>query len=138
MKKQDLIDTLTPKKIEEINQILLYDFDAIKIFKKDERIKFILHDPYCPDKSLIQGVYVIYKKSILNLLEGRISSIHSVEYFHTKKKDRTITEENIEYVLEIATVVVLASENNEVLTKYFYSGSKDKKDKGTIPYLFYV
>lgn len=73
-------------------------------------------------------MYVIYKKSILNLLEGRMSSIHSNEFINAKKKDRTISEENIEYVLEMATVVVLASENNGELTNYFYSGFGERLD----------
>lgn len=84
--KTDAADTFPPMKIEEIDQILLYDLDAIKIEKEDERIKFILQDPYCPDKSHIHSVYVIYKKSILNLLEGRIRSIHSHEFMSAKKK----------------------------------------------------
>ncbi|MGG1864574.1 hypothetical protein ABEP22_00390 [Bacillus safensis] len=126
--KTDAADTFPPMKIEEIDQILLYDLDAIKIEKEDERIKFILQDPYCPDKSHIHSVYVIYKKSILNLLEGRIRSIHSHEFMSAKKKDRTISKEDIEYVLEMATVVVLASENNGVLTNYFYSGNGERLD----------
>lgn len=84
--KTDVADTFPPMKIEEIDQILLYELDAIKIEKEDERIKFILQDPYCPDKSHIHSVYVIYKKSILNLLEGRIRSIHSHEFMSAKKK----------------------------------------------------
>ncbi|WP_144474217.1 hypothetical protein [Bacillus pumilus] len=127
--KTNVADTFPPMKIEEIDQILLYDLDAIKIEKEDERIKFILQDPYCPDKSHIHSVYVIYKKSILDLLEGRIHSIHSHEFINANKKDRTISKEDIEYVLEMATVVVLASENSGVLTNYFYSGVGERLDR---------
>ncbi|MFX0564602.1 hypothetical protein [Bacillus pumilus] len=74
-------------------------------------------------------MYVIYKKSILNLLEGRIRSIHSHEFMNAKKKDRAISKEDIEYVLEMATVVVLASENSGVLTNYFYSGVGERLDR---------
>lgn len=77
--------------------------------------------------NLIQGVYIIYKKSILELLEGRIRSIHSFEFMNAKKKDRTISEEDFEYVLDVATVVVIASESS-VLTKYFYGGTAGKLD----------
>lgn len=45
---------------------------------------------FCPDVSVIQGVYVIYKQSILQLLEGKIRSIDSYEFKETKKKKRTI------------------------------------------------
>ncbi|AHL70628.1 hypothetical protein BW16_04070 [Bacillus pumilus] len=126
--KTDVSHMFPPMKIEEIDHILLYDLDAIKMEKEDERIKFILQDPYCPDKHHIHSVYVIYKRSILNLLEGRIRSIHSHEFMTAKKKDRTISIEDIEYVLEIATVVVLASENNGILTNYFYSGVGQRLD----------
>lgn len=126
--KQGLVDTFSPKKIKEIDKILLYDLDVINVLKEDDRIQFILNDPYCPDNSLIQGVYVIYKKSVLELLEGKISSIHSYEFINAKKNERTISEEDIEYVLEMATVVVLASESDGVLTKYFYSGTGEKLD----------
>lgn len=66
---------------------------------------------------------------MLNLLEGRIRSIHSHEFMSAKKKDRTTSKEDIEYVLEMATVVVLASENNGVLTSYFYSGDGERLDR---------
>lgn len=129
MKSQtDAANTFRPMKIEEIEHILLNDLDAIKMEKEDERITFILQDSYCPDKHHIHRVYVIYKKSILNLLEGRIRSIHSHEFISAKKKDRTISKEDIEYVLEMATVVVLASENNGILTNYFYSGVGERLD----------
>ncbi|RAP19083.1 hypothetical protein C2W59_01326 [Bacillus pumilus] len=126
--KTDAANTFPSMRIEEIDHILLNDLDAIKMEKEDERIKFILQDPYCPDKSDIHSLYVIYKKSILNLLEGRIRSIHSHEFMTAKKKDRTIFIEDIEYVLEMATVVVLASENNGILTNYFYSGVGERLD----------
>ncbi|WP_249317192.1 hypothetical protein [Bacillus sp. FJAT-50079] len=77
--------------------------------------------------SLIQGVYVIYKKSILELLEGRICSIHSYEFMNAKKKDHTISEEDIEYLLEMAPVVVLASETDDILSTYFVAGHLGEK-----------
>ncbi|WP_144533736.1 hypothetical protein [Bacillus pumilus] len=55
--KTDAANTFRPMKIEEIDYILLNDLDAIKIEKEDERIKFILQDPYCPDKSKFATVY---------------------------------------------------------------------------------
>lgn len=83
---------------------------------------------FCPDVSVIQGVYVIYKQSILQLLEGKIRSIDSYEFKETKKKERTILVEDIEYALEMATVVVLTNESDDVLTSYFYSGAAEKLD----------
>ena len=118
----------TPMKIKEVEEILLYDLDALKVSKEDERLKYHLNDPFCPDVSVIQGVYVIYKQSILQLLEGKIRSIDSYEFKETKKKERTILVEDIEYALEMATVVVLASESDDVLTSYFYSGAAEKLD----------
>jgi len=35
---------------------------------------------FCPDVGVIQGVYVIYKQSILSLIEGRFQSIDSYEF----------------------------------------------------------
>jgi len=118
----------TPLKIKEVEEILLYDLDALKISKEDERLKFHLNDPFCPDVSIIQGVYVIYKQSILQLLEGRLQSIDRYEFKETIRKERTILVEDIEYALEMATVVVLASESDDVLTSYFDSGAAEKLD----------
>ena len=126
--KQSLADIFLPMKIKEVEEILLYDLDALKVSKEDERLKYHLNDPFCPDISVIQGVYVIYKQSILQLLEGKIRSIDSYEFKETKKKERTILVEDIEYTLEMATVVVLASESDDVLTSYFYSGAAEKLD----------
>jgi len=124
--KRSLADMFLPMKIKEVEEILLYDLDAVKVSKEDERLKYHLNDPFCPDISVIQGVYVIYKQSILQLLEGRFQSIDSYEFKETKRKDRTIPTCDIEYVLEMATVVVLASESDGVLTSYFYSGAAEK------------
>lgn len=127
-KKQSLADLFLPMKIKAVEEILLYDLDALKVSKEDERLKYHLNDPFCPDVSVIQGVYVIYKQSILQLLEGRFQSIDSYEFKETKRKERTILVKDIEYVLEMATVVVLASESDGVLTSYFYSGAAEKLD----------
>jgi len=37
--KTNVADTIPSMKIEEIDQILLYDLDAIKIEKEDERVR---------------------------------------------------------------------------------------------------
>jgi len=121
-------DVFTPMKIKEVEEILLYDLDAIKVSKEDERLKYHLNDPFCPDVSIIQGVYVIYKQSILQLLEGKLRSIDNYEFKEAKRKESTISARDIEYVLEMATVVVLASENESVLTSYFFSGAGEKLD----------
>lgn len=65
--KQDMIATFTPKIVREVERVLLDDFDVIKFSKEDERITLILQDSYCPDVDLIKGVYIIYKKSMLEL-----------------------------------------------------------------------
>ncbi|OIJ14374.1 hypothetical protein BKP37_08485 [Anaerobacillus alkalilacustris] len=85
-----------------------------------------MDDPYAPEIELVKGVYVINKKAILELLEGRIHSINSYEFNILKKKSRNISDEDIEYVLEMATVVVLASEKNQTLTTYFIAGTGEK------------
>jgi|SRR5690625_604676 len=122
------VNLFTPMKIKEVERILLSDLDAIKVSKEDERLKYHLNDPFCPDISVIQGVYVIYKQSILQLLEGRFQSINSYEFKEAKRKEHTISTCDIEYVLETATVVVLASESEGLLTSYFYSGAAEKLD----------
>lgn len=82
-----MIATFAPKIVKEVERVLLDDFDAIKLSKEDERITLILQDPYCPDIDIIKGVYIIYKKSMLELLEGKIRSIHSAEFLNTRKQD---------------------------------------------------
>lgn len=126
--KKTSYKSFLPLKLEWVEQFLLVTLKAIKIPKEKESIQMILDDPYCPDRSLIHGVYVIYQKSVLELLEGKISSIHSYEFTETKKKDRTISANDIEYVLETATVVVLASENDGIFRRYFYGGANEKLD----------
>ena len=125
-RKCDLEKSFPPKRIKEVDYILKHCLEGIKISKEDKRIKIILDDPYAPERKLIKGVYVIYKKPVLELLEGRIHSINSYEFTNSKKKHRTISDEDIEYVLGMATVVVLASENEQILTTYFTAGTADK------------
>ncbi|WP_273126925.1 hypothetical protein [Bacillus weihaiensis] len=122
----DFEKSFPPKKIKDVDYIVKHYLEGIEISKEDQRIKFILDDPYAPEMQLIKGVYVIYKKAILELLEGRIRSIKSYEFTSTKQKNRTITAEDIEYVLETATIVVLASDNSQLLSAYFIAGSGKK------------
>ncbi|WP_226670349.1 hypothetical protein [Metabacillus litoralis] len=115
-----------PKRIKDVDYILKHYLEGIEISKENKRIKFILDDPYSPEMELIKGVYVIYKKPVLELLEGRIRSINSHEFYTSKKENRTISDEDIEYVLETATIVALASDNSQILTTYFIAGSGEK------------
>lgn len=124
-KNRNLENSFPPKRIKEIEYILKHYLEGIKISKNDKRIKFILDDPYAPKIDLIKSVYIIYKKSILELLEGRIQSIQSYEFRNLNKRNQ-ISEEDIEYVLEMATVVALARENDDILTSYFIAGSGEK------------
>ncbi|WP_057913835.1 hypothetical protein [Peribacillus muralis] len=125
-KKCNFANLFPPKRIEEVAYILEHDLEGIKINKEDERIKYILADPYAPDIKLIKGVYLIYNKMILELLTGKIHSINSYEFNYPKKKNRKISDKDIEYALDIATIVVLASTNSKILTSYFISGSAEK------------
>lgn len=125
-KKYGFANLFPPKRIEEVAYILEHDLEGIEIPKEDERIKYILADPYAPEMKLIKGVYLIYNKTILELLTGKIHSINSYEFKYPKKKNRKISDTDIEYALDMATIVVLASTNNKVLTTYFISGSAEK------------
>ncbi|WP_339200757.1 hypothetical protein [Peribacillus sp. FSL P2-0133] len=125
-KKYGFANLFPPKRIEEVAYILEHDLDGIDIPKEDERIKYILADPYAPEMKLIKGVYLIYNKTILELLTGKIHSINSYEFRCPKKKNRKISDTDIEYALDMATIVVLASTNNKILTTYFISGSAEK------------
>ena len=76
-RKYDLKKSFPLKRIEEVDYILVDYLEGIKISKDDQRIKMIVDDPYAPEMKLIKGVYIIYKKPILELLEGRIESMNS-------------------------------------------------------------
>ncbi|MFJ7362841.1 hypothetical protein ACIQWQ_01805 [Peribacillus frigoritolerans] len=125
-KKYDFAKLFPPKRIEEVAYILEHDLKGIEIPKEDERIKYILADPYAPEMKLIKGVYLIYNKTILELLTGKIHSINSYEFKYPKKKNRKISDTDMEYALDMATIVVLASTNNKILTTYFISGFAEK------------
>lgn len=124
--KKNFAKLFPPKRIEEVAYILEHDLEGIEIPKEDERIKYILADPYAPEMKLIKRVYLIYNKTILELLKGKIHSIKSYEFKYPKKKNRKISNTDIEYALDMATIVVLASTNNKILTTYFISGSAEK------------
>ena len=126
--RKDLEKSFPTKRVKDVDYILKHCLEGIKVSKDDKRIKNILDDPYAPEMKLIKEVYVIYKKPVLELLEGRIHSINSYEFTNSKKKHRTISDEDIEYVLEMATVVVLASKNDQILTTYFIAGRGGKLD----------
>ena len=74
---------------------------------------------------LIKGVYIVYNKTMLELLTGKIHSINSYEFKYPKKKNRKISDTAVKYALDMATIVVLASTNNKYFTTYFISGSAE-------------
>lgn len=125
---KDIAARFLPKKVKDVEEILLEEFSALKVSKEDERLKFHLQDPFCPAVETIYGVYLVYKKSILELLEGRIPSVNSYELIQAKQGEKTLTEEDLAYLLDAGTLIVLASKREGLLTSYFYTGASERLD----------
>ena len=109
-----------------IDQLLVNHLHAIRLNQDDERWITILEDPFVPPIETIVGVYCVYRKSILDLLQGRISSIDSYDFQKASAKDKLLTAEDVEGVLDMATFVVIASEDKAYMSHYFIGGDTEK------------
>ena len=112
--------------VNVIDQLLVNHLHAIRLNQDDERLITIMEDPFVPPVETIIGVYCVYRKSILDLLQGRISSIDSYDFQKVSANDKLLTAEDVEEVLDIATFVVIASEDNTYMSHYFIGGDSDK------------
>lgn len=101
-------------------------FHAISIDKSDEKIVRVMEDPFIPSYDTICGVYCIYRKSVLDVLNGSITSFSSYEFETACSSDKLIAEENVEDVLDFATVVIIASEDKKYMSHYFIGGNSKK------------
>ncbi|KQS18754.1 hypothetical protein ASF99_02390 [Exiguobacterium sp. Leaf187] len=109
-----------------IDQLLVNHLHAIRLNQDDERWITIMEDPFVPPIETIVGVYCIYRKSILDLLKGRIASIESYDFQKVSANDKLLTAEDVEGVLDMATFVVIASEDNTYMSHYFIGGDAEK------------
>lgn len=109
-----------------IDQLLVDDLHAIRLDRDDERLITIMEDPFVPPYETICGVYCVYRKSFLDLLKGKISSVDGYDFKVAFSKDKLLTAENVEGVLDMATFVVIASEDNTYLSHYFIGGDAEK------------
>ncbi|MFL0200421.1 hypothetical protein ACHFI2_07355 [Exiguobacterium acetylicum] len=119
-------ESINPTTVTAINQLLVDDFHAIRLDQDDERLITILEDPFVPPVETIVAVYCVYRKSILDLLQGRIASIESYDFQNASVKDKLMTAESVEGVLDMATFVVIASEDNTYMSHYFIGGEAEK------------
>ncbi|WP_323679358.1 hypothetical protein [Exiguobacterium indicum] len=118
--------SIQPTNVNVIDQLLVNHLYAIRLNQQDERLITILEDPFVPPVETIVGVYCVYRKSILDLLQGRISSIDSFDFQKASAKDKLLTAEGVEGVLDMATFVVIASEDNTYMSHYFIGGEAEK------------
>ena len=118
--------SIQPTNVNVIDQLLVNHLHAIRLNQDDERLITILEDPFVPPVETIFGVYCVYLKSILDLLQGRIASIESYDFQNASVKDKLMTAESIEGVLDMATFVVIASEDNTYMSHYFIGGEAEK------------
>ncbi|MFH7819152.1 hypothetical protein [Neobacillus thermocopriae] len=122
----DLKENFIPKKVSFIHEMMVNRFRAIAINKFDPRISHLLKDPYIPDFSEIYGIYCVYSKSILGLLNNKYSSFDSYEFNTDQQKEKKILSEEFEDVLDISTIVVISSIDGVYISNYYIGGSAER------------
>jgi len=119
-------ESIKPKTVTAIDQLLVDNFHAIRLDRDDERLITIMEDPFVPPYDTIRGVYCVYRKLILDLLKGKISSVDGYDFKEAFSKDKLLSAENVEGVLDMATFVVIASEDSTYMSHYFIGGDAEK------------
>ncbi|EZP58324.1 hypothetical protein BW42_03006 [Exiguobacterium sp. RIT341] len=85
-----------------------------------------MDDPFLPPYNTICGIYCIYRKSILEVLSGKITSFNSYKFKTNFSSDKLIEEEDFEDVLDFAIFVVISSEDSEYISHYFIGGDSER------------
>lgn len=114
------------KSIAFMDQMMVEHFHAVSVDKNDEKIARVMEDPFIPSSDTICGVYCIYRKSVLDVLNGSIASFSSYEFEIACSSDKLIIEGNVEDVLDFATMVIISSEDKKYLSHYFIGGNSKK------------
>jgi hypothetical protein len=115
-----------PKKVRYINDMLINRFKAISIDKNDSRISHLMNDPHIPDLQEIYGIYCIYRKSILGILQNKYSSFDSYEFNQALLSDRSISNGDFEDVLDFSILVIIASKDNKHISNYYMGGTLER------------
>lgn len=119
-------ERFVPKKVSFINNMLINRFKAISIDKNDSRITHLMNDPHIPNFKEIYGVYCIYRKSILGILENKYSSFDSFEFNQSLLSDKTIHVEDFNDVLDFSILVIIASKDKKYISNYYIGGASER------------
>ena len=111
-----------PKRIAFIDRMMIDRFHTIPISKDDLNITRVMEDPFMPTQDTICGIYCLYRRSVLDVLQGRIASFVSYEFETALASDQRIKEQDVEDVWEVATWVIISSQDNEFISHYFIGG----------------
>ena len=82
----------------------------------------LYHDVFMPSKENTAGVYGIYDQAILYLLQGRVESIHDMEFSLLTKKSTRYNLDDIDTILTIGALVVLETEDHQTIKGCFIGG----------------
>lgn len=77
---------------------LIDELGALSIPLDHPELQYYMTDTYIPKREKICGVYGIYKKSILALLQGKVENVQGIDFVLKKKKDVVLSLAAVENV----------------------------------------
>ncbi|MEN2767864.1 hypothetical protein [Ornithinibacillus xuwenensis] len=112
--------------IHRVKDFFIEELQAIPIPMDHPDIQYHLQDPYIPKREKICGVYGIYKKSILSVLEGEVENINGIDFAMKKQKDVTLSIDDVETILEVGILVILEKDDQKHVSGAFIGGNAGK------------
>lgn len=122
--------------IAKVREFLINKFHAVEIPLNNSSLQEYLYYDEIPDRDSICGAFVIYYKPIIDLLQGKIERVDSMEYKIAIESPKNKVLEDINSILDVGALILLKSKDNHVLTDYYTGGSYTDIPK--IQYLFDV
>ncbi|MBM7702076.1 hypothetical protein [Metabacillus iocasae] len=112
--------------IQEVHAFFLNELEALPLPIDHPDVQNHLADPFMPVREKICGIYVIYKKSILALLQGKVQHRYGLDFALVKEKDVELSLDDAESALFIGALVVVETTNHKQISSCFIGGSADR------------
>ena len=120
----------------EVRGFLLNKLHSVEIPLNHSSLQEYLYYDDISDRDRICGAFVIYYKPIIELLQGKIKSISSMEYKMAIESPKNKILRDIDSILDVGALILLKSKDNHVLSDYYIGGAYTDIPK--IQYLFGV
>lgn len=110
--------------INEVDDFFHSELRALSIQLSDPDLQPFLIKGEIPSEEKICGIYGIYDQAIIQLLQGKITSIHEIKFSQLSTKRKYVTD--IDTILTIGSLVILETDDFIKISGCYIGGNIDR------------